>query len=275
FEANTPKDAQSNFNFMMLSGLRFNYNFSKTFGLSIGANYTHIKGLTHTYTSRDLQIIGNESPDMLYESLINSPEQTKTYECNINTINGTIGIVINLGGHPDTPNEEIEEPEDPILTEVLTETYNCSNVIYQAPGYNDYVVLSQTPYAVFEWTDENPRNSKEDKGYQLLFYIKENGQYQEVDRQIMKSKRRFRVGLNPNKSYPENALYWQIVPVDGNQETFCSEPAKMMRLLVFKNKEEAIKRLPECLTQEEAVMPKESTDAFKKLSPNKKTDEKN
>lgn len=259
FEANTPKDAQSNLNFMMLSGFRFNYNFSKRFGVSIGANYTHIKGLTHTYTSRDLQITGNESPDILYENLINTPEQTKTYECNINTINGTIGIIINLGSNPDTP---IDEPEDPILTEVPTETYNCSNVIYQAPGYNDYVVLSQTPYAVFEWTDENPRNLKEDKGYQLIFFIKENGQYQEVDRQIMKSKRRFRVGLNPNKSYPDNALYWQIVPLDSNQETFCPEPAKMMRLLVFKNKDEAIKRLPECLTQEESISPKRNTDFF-------------
>jgi len=269
FEANTPSDVQSNFNFMMLSGFRFNYHFSRTFGVSLGANYTHIKGLTHRYTTRDIAITGNESPSVLYETLQNTPEQTKTYECNINTINGTIGIVINIGGGTKPPKEETqEEPDIPIEPSEPEEDYNCESIIYQAPGYNDYVILSKTPYAIFEWSDENSRPLKEDKAYQLNFYIKENGEYKEVDKRIMKSKRRYKIGLNPNKAYPDNVLYWQIVPVDTSKNEFCPEPTKMMRLLVFKDANEAKARLPECL-KADVIKKRSDTNFFKKPKSNK------
>lgn len=265
FEANTPSETQSKFNFMMISGLRFNYNFTKTFGLSLGANFTHIKGLKHTYTTRNLTITGNESPIALYEALENTPEVTKTYECNINSVNGTIGIVINIGGNSNPPKEEVQEqPDFPLEYNQPDEMYNCENLIYEAPGYNDYVVLSQTPYEIFEWTDTNTSTLKADKFYQLTFYIKENGVYKEVDKRIMNSKKRFKIGLNPNMPYPDNVLYWQITPVNANNETLCPENAKMMRLLIFKDKTEAKKKLPDCLMEEEAVKPIENNDFFRK-----------
>ncbi|RFN58798.1 hypothetical protein DZ858_01580 [Marixanthomonas ophiurae] len=269
FEANTPNETQSNLNFMMLSGFRFNYKLSNTLGIHIGANYTHINGLIHTYTSRDIQITGDESPSVLYETLQNTPEITKTYECNINTVNGTVGIAITIGGGSNPQVVIEEEPDIPITTNEPKEEYICERVIYEAPGYNDYVVLSETPYAIFEWIDENPRTLKEDKGYQLLFYIKENGEYKEVDKRIMDFKRRFKIGLNPNKPYPDNALYWKIIPVDDNESEFCPEPTKMMRLLVFENANEAKKRLPECL-KEDVINKPVDTNFFKKPKSNEK-----
>lgn len=266
FEANTPKETQSNFNFMILSGFRFNYNFSKTFGMHVGANFTHIKGLKHIYTSRNIEISGDESPSILYETLQNTSEITETYVCNINSVNATIGITINIGGSTKPPKEQREEePEIPFKSNTPEEDYNCESVVYEAPGYNEYVILSQTPYAVFEWSDNNSRRLKEDKSYQLIFFIKENGEYKEVDKRVMNSKKQFKIGLNPKMPYPDNALYWQIVPVNVSNETFCPEQAKMMRLLIFKDKNEALKKLPACLTQSEEVKTKPgSTNFFRK-----------
>ena len=245
FEANTPTDKQDNFNFMMLSGVKLNYFFNQRFGVSFGVNYTHIKGLTHTYTTREATFTQEMDAIQLFETLANTETRTATYRCNINSINATVGVVINLGGGNTNESipEEVEETADNLEPQ---EAYECQSIHYKAPGYNDYVVLDKKPYTVFKWEDTNAKNLKKDTLYKLIFYIKENNQFVVVDERIMNSKKQFKIGLNPNKPYPDNALYWKIVPLNSQKESVCPNPRKMMRLLVFKTQQEANKTLPEC-----------------------------
>ncbi len=246
FETITAPEDEIGINLTWVSGAHLNYMFSKSVGISLGGNFSIIEGVTHRYRSLDATFEEGGEPNILYETAISSTTSNILQRCRIKNINGTVGIIVQLGGIPVNEPEEEEEILGEEQPENEEDAYVCEPLLYRAPGYNEPIILTKNPAVVFEWFDTNTRELKKDKQYQLQLFTKTGDSYTPVHTEILKGTTKSRVNMRNIPPPQDYAMYWQIVPASGNA-TICAQPRKMMKMLVFRNQAEADEKLPECL----------------------------
>lgn len=236
FEVNST-ELEKDVNLLLLSGLRLNIPLSERVQLSLGANYTHIRDVVHSYTYLDADFSPNTTEAELVEVLSTAPTVTEVRECHFNTIGLTVGISFNFGPRP---------PADPIVDTPPSipptdPDFSCDELTYEAPGFNDVYTLREKNRVTFEWQAANVPGIS----YELVLYARDtNGNYRSIY-QTITSQNRHELDLNDLNGIANNEVYWEVNPII-NGTDYCPFSNTKMRIHVFRDKEAAEDALPGC-----------------------------
>jgi hypothetical protein len=226
YQSSTDDEYQDNVNFTLVSGLGVQVNITPNLGITLGGSYIWVPKVSHVFTgtTADLSV---QDPVLLYENLANSETKTYLAKCSANTINWTLGFRFGFGGRekPEEPQEN--RPNIPNLA------YDCSQVEYLTPQYNQVVLLDENSNVRFQVEDANQKNVKQNQEYSIVLYKKrEDGSFEQIGYSDF-NKLDTKINLKAYETDSEYALYWKVISVSQLGTQNCPFDNNLMRLQVF------------------------------------------
>lgn len=232
YQSNTGDEFKDNFNFTLVSGLSLQVNITPNLGITLGGSYIWVPKVSHVFTETTADLSSSD-PAVLYENLVNSETKTYLSECSANTFNWTIGIRFGFGGK-----EKQKKPQENIPN-IPNRAYDCSQVEYIRPGYNQVVLLDKKSKVRFEVKDANHNHIKKEQEYNIVFYKKrQDGSYEQIGKAGF-DRLNTKINLKDFEIGSDNGLYWKVESTSILGTHNCPYDNQLMRLQLFPDKETA------------------------------------
>lgn len=182
--------------------------------------------VSHVFTETTADLTAQD-PNILYENLVNSETKTYLAECSANTINWTVGLRFGFGGK-----KAPKKPKEPIA-DIPNRAYDCNQVEYLTPGYNQVVLLDKNAKVRFEVEDANQEQVKKSQDYTIAFYKKrEDGSYEQIGK-VAFDKLNTKINLKDFDVDSEYGLFWKVESTSLLGTRNCPYDNQLMRLQVF------------------------------------------